>query len=151
LAEPLERTIALLSRESEASLGTLDGKSPFVSGTIYYFEAGTGDDLGKIYLLLSDLARHTRNLEKEKRVSLLVSETKPGISLLEGERVTVLGEAERVVDDHEVNRLREKFRGRFSLAEILLSLPDFRFYRIRPLEIHWIGGFGRAQSFKLAP
>ncbi len=150
LTDTLESVKALLLKESEASLGTLEKSSPFVSLTAYLVEAEKGEGLGSLYLLLSDLARHTKNLHENGSVSLLVTQTKPEVPVLERERVTILGEIETVEEGGEKKRLREKYLKRFPWGAMLLALPDFRFYRIRPREVHWIGGFGRVRSWKLA-
>jgi putative heme iron utilization protein len=146
---PLESTKAILTHTRDASLGTLEGESPFVSASPFLFESEPGEKLGSLYLFLSDLARHTKNLKRHGVVSLLVVEEGPETSVLERARVTILGNIERVTDAETEERLREQYRSRVSLAEMLLSLPDFHFYRLLPREVHWIGGFGLAQTFKV--
>ena len=144
----LESARELIARENEASLGTIEGEIPYVSVTSYLFEPGEGERLGSIYLLLSDLARHTKNLKKNKTVSLLIVESKPEVSIQQRARVTVVGEIAGVSVEGE-KRLREKFRRALPWSEMWLSLPDFHFYRLRPSEVSWIGGFAQAQSIKI--
>ena len=139
----------LIAQGIEAALGTLEGDAPFVSATAYLFDRGENQKLGHFYLLLSGLARHTKNIQKNPKVSLLIVENKPEVSIQERKRVTVVGEIENVEPEEEKEWLCESYRKRFPWAEILFSLPDFHFYRVRPLEIHWIGGFGKIQTWTL--
>lgn len=147
--EVVESAKRLIAEQEEASLGTLEGEIPFVSATSYLFEPGEGEQLGNFYLLLSRLARHTKNLQRNRTVSLLIVENKPKVSIHERVRITVVGTIEEVGSEEERKWLQERYHKRFSWAGILFSLPDFHFYRLRPQEIYWIGGFGQVQSRKL--
>src|SRR4051812_47183925 len=75
------------------SLGTIErvGGHPYVS----LVSLGT-DYAGQPLLLISRLARHTRNLETDPRASLLVAEPAAPGDPLAGARVTVIGRAERL-------------------------------------------------------
>ena len=134
----------LILHSSEAALGTLEDEGPFVSGAGYAVEE---DENIKVALLLSDLSRHTRNIVKRPRVSLLVVESKADTPIHEKQRATLLGEAKRIEDQKKFDRLKQSYLKRFPKSEIFFSLPDFRFYEVQPEEIHWIGGFGKAKTF----
>lgn len=141
------RTIQRLIRgSSETSLGTLEGNRPFVSATGYVV---VDENPWTLALLLSDLSRHTRNIQKSPLVSLLVVENKKGIPIHERMRVTLLGEATVVSDGDTFERLRKSYLQRFPKSQAFFSLPDFRFYQVESCEIHWIGGFGKAKTFVL--
>lgn len=151
MPQSLESVKALIENQIEASLGTLEGEIPFVSATTYLFEPEEGDRLGIFYLLLSNLARHTKNIQKNRVVSLLIVKARPEVPIQERARVTVVGEIECVDLREEKDILQRKYRDRFPWTEMLLTLPDFQFYRMRPREVHWIGGFAQVRIFKLAP
>ena len=44
--------------------------------------------------------------------------------------------------------LKEEYLKVFPRSDMFFQLPDFRFYEVTAVEIHWIGGFGKAGTFK---
>ncbi len=145
--ESFESVRELIRESSEAALGTVEGSQPFVSAV--GFVSQQSEDI-ILDLLLSDLSRHTRNLQKNPSVSLLVVEEGKTIPVHEKVRATLLGKAELVKNQEKFQQLKKIYLKQFPKSEIFFSLPDFRFYEIKPQEIHWIGGFGKAQTFILA-
>jgi len=120
------------------------------------------DQEGRPVILISALAEHTRNLEADPRVSLIVQPFTPDMQ--EAGRVTLVGRAERLPEDEvtvqagvSAAHAKPAQAGGLSLqdgpaprylrylprAEAYLDLPDFRFYRIRPERVRYIGGFGK--------
>jgi len=95
---------------------------------------------GKPVLLLSQLAVHTKNLERDPRASLLlVGPGGEGGDPLAGARVTVLGRV--AVDDDP--RLRQRFLSRHPEARGYADFKDFAFYRMTVESAHLVAGFGR--------
>jgi len=141
----------VLLKEGEASLATLEGDHPFVSGVNYLFRPEEGEGLGNFYLFLSALARHSKNIEKNPAVSLLVVERDPGVGLPERKRLTVTGKAELVASDQEKKLLETQYVRQFPFSEIFFTLPDFRFYRIRAKTAYWIAGFGEIKNWEFPP
>ena len=90
-------------------------------------------------LLLSDLAEHTRNIDRDRRVSLLFDGTAGAAEPLAAARVTVLGEAE-VIDAAD---LRERFLARHPSAATYAGFKDFHLFRVRLTRAHLVAGFGR--------
>ena len=140
----------ILLREGEASLGTLEGESPFVSAVNYLFRPEEGEKVGNFFLFLSQLARHSKNIERNPAVSLLVVERDPGVPLPERKRLTIVGTAEVVASEQEKKLLETQYRKEFPFSEIFFSLPDFRFFRIRPNSAHWIAGFGEIKNWNFS-
>ncbi|GEM_PF-2738207 len=138
----------ILLKEGEASLGTLTGESPFVTGVNYLFRPGEGDRLGDFYLFLSGLAHHSKNIGKNPAVSLFIVEKDAGIPLPERKRLSVTGRAETVSSDPEKKLLETQYRHTFPFSETFFMLPDFQFYRIRPQTAHWIAGFGEIRNWQ---
>lgn len=128
----------------------MEERGPFVSAVNYLFKPETGEKLGSLYLFLSQLARHSQNIEKDSTVSLLVVETDAGIPLPERKRATVKGKAKIVASEPEKKLLESLYRRQFPFSEIFFSLPDFRFYQIEPQKVHWIAGFGKIQDLEPA-
>jgi putative heme iron utilization protein len=97
---------------------------------------------GAPLLLLSRLAAHTLNLERDPRCSLLLSQGGKGDPLAHP-RLTVIGRAERTEDQH----VRGRFLRRHPKSELYAGFADFSFWRISVERAHLNGGFARAADF----
>jgi hypothetical protein len=86
--------------------------------------------------LISQLAEHTRNIEQDARASLLVHEQSADVQA--GERLTLVGDALRLETTAE---LKARYLRYFPAAAQYFEL-DFSFYRIEPVTLRYIGGFG---------
>jgi putative heme iron utilization protein len=120
-----------------ASLATLkpDG-SPFASLVTVATMPG-----GEPILLLSRLAVHTQNLERDRRASLLLVE--PGGEAgdpLAGARLTVVGEVGERDPDPAVRR---RFLARHAEAAGYAHFADFGFRQFTIHSAHLVAGFGR--------
>lgn len=89
-------------------------------------------------ILISTLAEHTRNLEADPRCSLIVQPYSPDMQVTG--RVTVIGIASRLPDKEALGR---RYLRHHPEAEAYFSMHDFHFWRIEPVRVRWIGGFGR--------
>ena len=88
-------------------------------------------------ILVSRLAEHTRNLEADARASLVVRDD--GDEVQAGARLTFIGNAARIDCDPA---LRARFLRYQPQAQQLLGLGDFSYWRITPLTLRFIAGFG---------
>jgi putative heme iron utilization protein len=119
------------------SLATLktDG-SPFAS-LVTVATASGGDPI----LLLSRLAVHTQNLERDRRASLLLVEPGgEGGDPLAGARLTLVGE---VTDRDPDPVVRRRFLARHREAAGYADFADFAFRRLTIKSGHLVAGFGR--------
>ena len=140
-----EEASKLLESVSEGALGTVENGKPFVSATGCLFESGKGaEKLGSLYFLLSDLARHTKNLNQCPEASFLMAESKENTPVYERKRLSLQGKVTRISDPDAFKKLKGKYLERFPKAEIFFTLADFRFYEMPIESIHWIAGFGKA-------
>ncbi len=89
-------------------------------------------------VLVSQLAEHTKNIAADPRVSLLVHE--PAADIQAAARLTLIGDAARVGDGLDL--MHERYLNYYPDAERLFALGDFSFYRIAPVMLRFIGGFG---------
>ncbi|MBI4550299.1 MAG: pyridoxamine 5'-phosphate oxidase family protein [Candidatus Omnitrophica bacterium] len=144
MSEGWQGLLGLVASCREASLATLEEKRPYVSVTGYVLSQP--DDL-RVAVLLSSLARHTRNIRNRPDVSLLIVEEAQNLPVHEKSRITLMGAAAAVEDAARTAQLKDAYLDRFPRAQSFFSLPDFRFYEIVPDEIHWIGGFGKAGTW----
>ena len=92
-------------------------------------------------LLLSSLADHTRNIDRDPRVALLFDGTGGLSNPQQGPRVTLEGHIGR--DPGE--RLRRRFLARHPKAALYAGFADFAVFRVEPGRAHWVGGFAKAR------
>ena len=89
-------------------------------------------------ILISTLAEHTKNIAADPRVSLIVQPYSPDMQV--AGRVTLLGRAQQLDDKSALGPRYLRFHPQ---AESYFAMHDFSFYRIEPVRIRYIGGFGR--------
>jgi heme iron utilization protein len=124
------------------SLATLEGDSghPYASLVLI----ATAPDASPIFLI-SRLARHTRNLVRDPRASLLLQDADPHPHAtpqqdpMAGNRLTLVGDA--YARDGEA--MRHRFLARHPAAAAYAGFGDFAVYGLRVSRGHFIGGFGR--------
>jgi putative heme iron utilization protein len=101
-------------------------------------------DGGDPVFLISALAEHTHNLERDPRASLLVAEGGADDPLANG-RVTMLGECRRIGTDDsaDLQHAREAFLAVHPNARYYADFRDFAFWKLRVAAVRYIGGYGR--------
>lgn len=127
----------LMHLAGQGALGTLlaDGSGqPFVSAIEFVPDADNTP-----VLLVSRLAEHTKNLERDPRASLLLTAAPGEGGLLAQARLTILGEARRFDPEPA---LVARFLRYLPEAERYLGLDDFGFFHLQPARLRLIGGFG---------
>src|ERR1700730_4656274 len=97
-------------------------------------------DDGNPVFLISRLAEHTKNLERDPRASLLVAEGGSADPLANG-RVTMLGPCTRVEGDG--GSARASFLTAHPHAASYVHFRDFAFWKLHVNSIRYIGGYGR--------
>lgn len=127
--------IRRLMREARfGALGTLEADgAPYAS-----LVAVAPDAEGAPVLLLSGLARHTRNLQRDPRASLLLAAGAAG-DPLNAPRASLLGRVAATPDADA----RARFLARHPEAAGYADFTDFAFYRLDLREAHLVEGFGR--------
>lgn len=96
---------------------------------------------GKIVLVLSDLAEHTRNLRADPRASLFVQDPEAAGNPQAGARVCVMGRV-NALQDQAREDARECYLARFPEGAGYLDKLDFRVYALVPEYLRLVGGFG---------
>jgi len=136
--DPVAEAKRLLRVIRSGTLATLaeDG-SPFATLTAF----ATDYDGGPL-LLLSRLAAHTRNLERDPRCSLLLAQGGRGDPLAHP-RLTLVARLAPTADP----RARGRFLRRNPKAELYADFADFAFWRAEIDGVHLNGGFARAADF----
>ena len=144
--DELRLAAALMRQQRWAALATIGASGhPAASMVAYAAEP----DLSALWLHLSRLASHTRNLLERNSAGLVISESDSG----EGDpqtlaRVSVGGTVEEVALSSEAHeRGRTLYLGRLPDAEPLFGFGDFVLFRLVPERIRYVGGFARAFDF----
>ncbi|HEY1808146.1 MAG TPA: DUF2470 domain-containing protein [Acidobacteriaceae bacterium] len=140
-AEPsyAERVRTLLSTASTATLSTLSRRhAGFPFGSLMPFAL---DDAGRPLLLISSMAVHTQNLGSDPRCSLFVAQENAEGDPLGAARATLPGACEPV-PPQDVASVRETYLSRHANSRYWVDFSDFSFFRLEPLDIYYVGGFG---------
>jgi len=98
------------------------------------------DSEGVAIILISSIAQHTKNIEADNKVSLIVTEH--GVDdIQKAERLTLLCEAKKIPREN-LATIHRYCRFFSSARENHLQL-NFDFYRLQPVKARFIGGFGK--------
>lgn len=135
--DPVAMARQVLRTARTAALATLDPQSGFPLATLTNIAT---DADGSPLFFASQLSLHTRNIEADARLSLLVSSLGKGDPLANSARLSVVGRAQRCPDASA----RRRFLARHPKAKLYADFPDFALYRVEVLGLHPNGGFARA-------
>jgi putative heme iron utilization protein len=136
-----EEARTLVAQTNVATLATLsDDGMPWASLVSY---AALED--GSPVLLVSTLAEHGRNLERDPRASLVVASAEPRKDPLAAGRVTLAGRVARPSGETEAVA-REAYLAGVPTAKIYAEFGDFSFYVLEVDRVRWVGGYGRMDS-----
>ena len=141
LPEPshAERVRTLVSQVTVATLSTLSRKHvgfPFGSLMPYAL-----DPEGRAIFLISNMAMHTQNLKADPRASLFVAQAAEGGDPLGAARATLIGQT-KPVPERDVAFAREIYVARHENSRYWVDFTDFGFFRLEPIDIYYVGGFG---------
>ncbi len=126
-----EKLLAHLIRGTRtASLGTLRDEAPHVSMVAFV----TVEDFSDFYIHVSRLAQHTMDMQKDKRMCLLIAETDDGRADPQTlARVTIRGTAALMQNGEPgYTLIKNLYIERFPESAPLFKLADFGLWRIKP-------------------
>ena len=131
------RTLALLT--SIGTLSTLSRKhAGFPFGSLMPYAL---DSAGRPIFLISNMAMHTQNLKAEPRASLFIEQSGADDDPLGAARATLVGHTEPV-PEADLARVREAYLTRHENSRYWVDFADFGFFRLQPIDIYYVGGFG---------
>jgi putative heme iron utilization protein len=133
-AERARTLVAQLSTGTLCTLAIEPAGYPYGSFVTVAFERGNP------IFLISALAEHTRNLQRDPRASLLVAETRSADPLANA-RVTILGLCTPV--DADEGSARDAFLAAHPNAAYYVDFRDFGFWKLHVDSVRYIGGYGR--------
>lgn len=99
------------------------------------------------YVLVSFMAKHTRNLRDRKKVSLMLIEDESATrQVYARDRITIDSEAEFVeTASAEYTRVVEALEQRHGkIVKVLSNLDDFILFKFKPQQGSYVNGFGSA-------
>ncbi|MNF53791.1 Pyridoxamine 5'-phosphate oxidase [compost metagenome] len=129
----------LLLKEYRGVLSTLSKSMPgypFGSVVPYCLDAE-----GHPLILISRIAQHTHNLQKDAKCSMLVGERDAEDVQAVG-RLTVMAEAEKIVEPEAIEAAAERYYRYFPESKGYHTVHDFDFWVLKPVRHRYIGGFG---------
>jgi heme iron utilization protein len=100
---------------------------------------------GAPILFLSNLAWHTRNIDADSRVSLLLCAGWDNNDPLASPRVSLMGEIAQSNDA----RVRETYLSQHPNARSYADFVDFRFFRLNVHTAHFVAGFGQIITIEM--
>jgi putative heme iron utilization protein len=139
--EVVEEARELLRASRYAALATIDPRdgSPVASRV----NLATLPD-SSVAIFVSGLSPHTAGLRADPRASLLVGEVGKGDPLAHA-RLTLKCTAEEIDRTRpEWDALSAPYLFAHPKSKLYFELPDFVFFRLRPSDISFVAGFGRA-------
>jgi hypothetical protein len=134
------RRLACSARKGALATLRADGGGPHASLVLVAIEA----DLAPV-LLLSSLARHTRNAHSDPRVSLLIDGTGGEGDPMTGPRASFEGRLAVTTQSAD----RAAFLARHPAAAAYADFADFAFFRLTASHAYLIEGFGRIHELSL--
>ena len=133
----------ILEGEYEISVLGTNGKDnfPFLSKIIPMYKNK------RLYILISDLSKHTKNINKNQKVSIYFSLKELNKTKSNNPRLTING----IIQKQTLNKESEEFSDLLNSYQKIESgskmwgmFTDFNFYSIEPLRALYIEGFGKA-------
>lgn len=144
-SSPAEVARTLVAGSATSTLATLseDG-GPWAS-----MVAHAALDDGRPVLMVSQLAEHGRNLQRDRRASLAVVSPATGHDPLDSGRVTLAGRVQPVSDD-EAERAHAAYVAVIPPAALFAGFGDFTTWVLHVERVRWVGGYGRMDSVTAA-
>ena len=99
------------------------------------------DDQGRPLILISRIAQHTHNLQRDPKCSLLVGECNAEDVQAVG-RLTLLTEARQLNEAADIDAAAARYYRYFPESSDYHQAHDFDFWRLEPVRARYIGGFG---------
>jgi len=132
----LKNCKTLINEHSSGVLSTISLKlGGFPFGSIVPF---CTDQYGFPVIYISTIAEHTKNIIADSRVSLMLATTDNSDVQAKG-RATIVGNAELI---KETELISERYFRYFPNSRKYSAMHNFYFYRINPVGVRFIGGFG---------
>jgi heme iron utilization protein len=140
--------VRLLKTTRIAALGTSHEGAPFVS----MISVARPDDGSAFYVHVSRLAQHTRDMDADPRVSLMLAEPDDGRADPQTlARLSIQCRAEKIArTDESYAAIQKLYLSQFPASEQLFSFGDFGLWKLTPEKARFVAGFARAFNVSLS-
>ncbi len=139
---PAEEARTLVAATNVAALATVTAEGDPWASLVTYGELGDGSPV----LCLSHLAEHGRNLARDPRASLMITQVARPLDPLAAARVTLAGHAEPATGTAPTEAARAAHLAGVPSAAIYVDFSDFSLWVLRVDRVRWVGGYGRMDS-----
>jgi heme iron utilization protein len=137
-----EEARTILASNVTGALATLSADGDPWASIVTYGALADGSPV----FSLSTLAQHGRNIGRDQRASLAVSETvPPARDPADSGRVTVAGVAE-IPTGERLEEAKKVYEEAVASAAIFGAFGDFTWWVLKVERVRWVGGFGRMDS-----
>jgi len=104
---------------------------------------------GYFYILVSELAEHTRNMQINPKASLMFIESEASAkNVYARKRAVIQVDVEQVSDDAQKKPIIELMREKHGQTVTLLAgLDDFKLFKLVPTKGRYVVGFGKAYDW----
>jgi len=139
--EDLENDAVSLYRENDNGiLSTISKKyDDYPFGSFVTYVSGRSRT---VYLYLSDLADHTKNLRHTPKACLTINTLNTSGDKQNSARLTLVGDLVPI-NKTEFESCKNRFYQILPESKTYAKMHDFNFYKIQIKNIRWIGGFGK--------
>ena len=127
----------ILREAQHVSLSTLNRDSGFPYSS--FSAVATLQDATPVFLW-SDLAEHTKNIQKDHRIGILCEGREKPSNPQATPRISLIGNA--IKDNSEA--VRQCYLAKHPSAKGYESFGDFNYYRFNLEKVHVVAGFGKA-------
>ena len=132
--------IHLLRNSQVGILSTISlAKDNYPFGSLVTFISGRDRT---IYLYLSDIAEHTKNLKNNHKGCITILGNNEKDDAQNNSRLTLTGNL-KIVESDEVEFCKERFFTLLPQSKSYANFHGFNFYKLEIKNIRWIGGFGK--------
>ncbi len=110
------------------------------------------DEAKNVYIFVSGLATHTRNIYSNPQVSILfIDDESKTEQIFARRRLSFDCNATLMEQTPEWTYIADKFEDRFGeIIKMLRSLPDFRIFKLTPRQGRFVTGFGAIYQINMA-
>jgi len=131
----------LIKTQHVAALGTINDGHPEVSMVTYL----PAPDFTRVYIHISGLARHTKNIQKQPAVGVMICEgDSTGKDPQTLARLSLQGEARVLgLSEPEYAKVKTGYLEKYPDSEVSFGLGDFRLYAIELERARFVAGFGQ--------
>ena len=139
--ESINNSRQLLNSQSSGVLSTISKKyDGFPVGSVVPYCL---DENGQLVILISTIAEHTKNIIANQKCSITITPQADDVQA--NGRLCVIGNMELLPED-EVE-VKERYYRHFPKSRKYHEAHDFHFYRLLPVTVRYIGGFGKIHWF----